>query len=281
MTPASPLPTFRDVAARGARIRFAEAGSGPPLVLVHDYLSSHVAWGDVLPELARHFYVITPDLPGFGESEKPPPSRYSYGADAFAESLVDLVAALGVGRVSICGHGLGGAIALTLAANHPHLVDRLVLVSPVVYPADPDRVSRLAAMPFVGPVFFKQLFGRSMFRSYLRERAYGGTAPVPWDRIDTLFDAFNVPAAREAAYATMLSLLDTRALMASVPRVLAPALVACGRRAPACPVEHGRRLARELRAARFEVFECGHSPAEQSAGAFAQIAVAFLTDKKG
>src|SRR5580704_16493068 len=80
--PAPRLPVTRDVAARGARIRFVEAGSGPPLVLVHDYLSSRVAWDDVLPRLATNFRVIVPDLPGFGESEKPPPARYRYDFDA-------------------------------------------------------------------------------------------------------------------------------------------------------------------------------------------------------
>ena len=85
MTPDPQEPLTRDVAARGARIRFVEAGHGPPLVLVHDYLSSHVAWDDVLPRLAQRFRVVVPDLPGFGDSEKPPPGRYRYGFDGFSE----------------------------------------------------------------------------------------------------------------------------------------------------------------------------------------------------
>ena len=88
-------PAVRDVAARGARIRFVDAGRGAPLVLVHDYLASHVTWDDVLAPLSRRFRVIAPDLPGFGESEKPPPGRYRYDFEAFSESLVDLVAAVG------------------------------------------------------------------------------------------------------------------------------------------------------------------------------------------
>src|SRR5579872_6883065 len=142
----------RDVAARGARIRFVEAGAGPPLVLVHDYLASRVAWDDVLPRLAPRFRVIVPDLPGFGESEKPPPGRYRYDFGAFSESLVDLLAALGVGRVSVCGHALGGAVALKLAATHPHVVDRLVLVNALVYPPRQDPLSRIAGMPIIGPL---------------------------------------------------------------------------------------------------------------------------------
>jgi pimeloyl-ACP methyl ester carboxylesterase len=271
----------RDVSARGARMRFVEAGKGSPLLLVHGYLSSHLAWDDVLPLLARDFRVIIPDLPGFGESEKPPPARYRYTFDAFAESLVDLIAALDLGRIALCGHGVGGAIALTLAANHPDVVDRLILVGPLVYPGGMDTVSRVATVPVVGAVLFKQLYGRVLFRNHFRQRMYGATSSVPWERVDQLFELFNAPAAREAAHATMLSMQDTRSLVAMVPRVSAPTLVGWGRADRSLPVAHGRRLARELRHARLEVFECGHSPAEECPDAFAEAASAFLKEPSG
>ncbi len=266
-------PVTHDVAARGARIRFVEAGSGPPLVLVHDYLASRVTWDDVLPRLAANFRVIVPDLPGFGESEKPPPSRYRYGFDGFSESLVDLLAALGLGRVSICGHAMGGAVALTLAAGHAHVVDRLVLVNPLVYPPRPDALSRIVGIPVLGPLVFKQLYGRSLFRS--RFATSGTSSP----RVDHLFEMFDAPAAREAAYATMCSMLDTRPLTASVPRVTAPTLVAWGRSNRTSPVDQGRRLARELGGARFEVFDCGMSPPEECPAAFANAVTAFLASR--
>jgi pimeloyl-ACP methyl ester carboxylesterase len=269
----SRLPVTRDVAARGARIRFIEAGSGPPLVLVHDYLASRLAWDDVLPRLAERFRVIVPDLPGFGESEKPSPSRYHYGFQGFSESLIDLLAALGLGRVSVCGHAMGGAVALTMAAAHAHIVEKLVLVNPLVYPPRTDALSRLAGVPLLGPFVFKQLYGRALFRT-----RFGGTAAA---RREQLFELFDVPAAREAAYATMCSILDTRPLTASLPRVTAPTLVAWGRSNRASPVEQGRRLARELRGARFEVFECGSSPAEEVPVAFAAAVTAFLASGKG
>lgn len=261
------------MAARGARIRFTEAGEGPPLVLVHDYLASRVAWEDVQPYLATRFRVIVPDLPGFGESEKPPPSRYRYDFDGFAESLVDLLAAIGVGRVSVCGHAMGGAVALTLAATHPHVVDKLVLVNALVYPPRQDALSRLAGMPVIGPLVFKQLYGRTL----LRARFDGASSR----HVDRLFEIFDVPAAREAAYATMLSMLDTRPLTASVPRVTAPTLVAWGRSYRASPLEQGRRLARELGGARFEVFDCGRSPAEECPEAFASVVTSFLANGAG
>jgi pimeloyl-ACP methyl ester carboxylesterase len=274
------LVTTRDVAARGARIRFVEAGDGPPLVLLHDYLASRAAWDDVLPGLATRFRVIAPDLPGFGESEKPPPSRYRYDFDAFCESLADLVAALGLGRVSLCGHAMGGAVALTVAATYAHVVDKLVLVNPLVYPPRPDTLSRIAGLPILGPVVFKQLYGRSLFRSRFLEGAATNDGAAS-RRVDHFFDLFDVPAAREAAYATMHAMLDTRPLTASVPRVKAPTLVAWGRTNRAAPVEQGRRLARELGGARFEVFDCGRSPAEECPEAFTSAVVSFLANGAG
>jgi pimeloyl-ACP methyl ester carboxylesterase len=272
--------TFHDVAARGARIRFAEAGTGAPLILVHDYLASRVVWDDVVPRLAERFRVIAPDLPGFGESEKPPPGRYRYDFEAFSESLVDLIAAVGLSRVSICGHALGGAVALTMAATHGDLVEKLILVNPLVYPPRPDALTRIVGIPVLGPLLFKQLYGRTLFRNRFLGRERGATG-ASTHRVDHLFELFDVPAAREAAYATLHAMLDTRPLMASVPRVKTPTMVAWGRASRTSPLDQGRRLARELGGARFEVFDCGSSPAEELPEEFARAVSAFLLEGAG
>ena len=77
---------------------------------------------------------------------------------------------------------------------------------------------------------------------------------------------------------TMNAMLDTRPLTASVPRVTAPTLVAWGRGNRTSPVEQGRRLARELGGARFEVFDCGRSPAEECPEAFTTAVTSFLAN---
>jgi 2-hydroxy-6-oxonona-2,4-dienedioate hydrolase len=114
-----------------------------------------------------------------------------------------------------------------------------------------------------------------MFRSHFKDKIDPRTA-----RVEYLFDLFNAPAAREAAYATMVSMQDTRPLLASIPRVTAPTLVAWGREDRSQTLEQGRRLARELRGARFEVFECGHSPQEECPEAFVETVSLFLVGKK-
>jgi pimeloyl-ACP methyl ester carboxylesterase len=270
----------RDVNARGTRVRFIEAGKGPTLLLVHGYLTSHVMWEDALAALSASFHVVVPDLPGFGESEKPSPSRYPYTFDAFAESLVDLVAALDLPRVSVCGHALGGAVALAMAADHPDVIDRLVLVSPIVYPPNINTIIRLAMQPVFGPIFFKQIYGARLFRSHFERYVYG-RAKVPSERIDYLYEVFNAPAAREAAYATMSGMLDTRSLVARLPRITAPTLVTWGRYDPSSPITYGRRIAREIRGARLDVFESGHSPAEECPLPFVEAVTSFLREPHG
>jgi len=275
----------RDVSARGARIRFVEAGEGPALILLHDALASHATYERAIGHLASSFRVIAPDLPGFGGSEKPDPQRYAYGYDAFAESIFDLVAALGLGRVHVCGHAMGGGIALALAARHRAIVHKLVLVDALVYPADEPLLERAGRIPVLGGLLWKQLVGGAMFRAHLERSLYArGASPsspssspkaAPPGRIDTLYAAFNAPAARQAAHATIVAKADTRPLVARLPRVTAETLVIWGRDDLLAPVEHGRRLARELKA-RFDVLECGRCPPDEDPEGFASIVTSFL-----
>jgi pimeloyl-ACP methyl ester carboxylesterase len=265
----------KDVSARSARIRFVEGGSGTPLVLLHDFGASHATFRAAAETLSASFRVVAPDFPGFGASEKPDPQRYAYGYDAFAESVFDLVAALGLGRVHVCGHGMGAGVALTLAAKHPALVDKLVLTSALVYPTNEHALERAGRVPVLGALLWKQIMGQALYRAYLLGTVHAGAKRVTDGRLDGHFADFNAPAARQAAHATLVAKGDTRPLVARLPRVSADALVVWGRDDRVSPVEHGRRLARELRA-RFEVLECGRCPPDEQPDAFASTLASFL-----
>lgn len=268
----------RDVSTRGARIRFVEAGDGPPVVLLHDALAGHETFLRTMEHLASSFRVIAPDLPGFGGSEKPDPQRYAYGYEAFADSVFDLVAALGLGRVHLCGHAMGGGVALALATRRSAIVHRLVLVDALVFPADEHGLDRAGRIPVLGDLLWRQIVGGALFRAYLEGAVYAGTSRPPKDsapRMDAFFSAFNSPAARQAAHATLVAKADTRSLVARLPRVTAETLVVWGRDDGLAPVEHGRRLARELKA-RLEVLDCGRCPPDEDPEGFASVVRPFL-----
>ncbi len=272
--------SHRDVTASGVRLRVAEHGEGPPVLFVHGIFFDHTTWSGVARALGEEFHAVALDLPGFGESEKPPPARFPYGVDAFTEAVADLYAGLGLGRVPVVGHGLGGAVALTLAARHPELVSQLVLVDTLCYETTRGLERQLALLPFLGSFVFRQLWGRTAFRKFFRDRLLSSTAAVPMDRINYYYDQFNTPAARGSALATLRATADSRSVVAQTGRVTTPTLVVWGRHDKVFPAGFGQRLAREINGCGFELLDAGHSPQEEQPEVLARIVGAFLRDER-
>jgi pimeloyl-ACP methyl ester carboxylesterase len=255
-------------------------GKGPPLVLLHGLFVDHSTWDDVAAKLSEEFQIVAPDLPGFGESEKPSPGRFPYGIDAFTEAVADLYAGLDLGRAAVVGHALGGAVALTLAARHPELVERLVVIAPLSQPANLDVRSRIGLLPVVGGFVFKQLWGRASFRSFFRATMLSPGSTIPSDRIDRYFELFSSPLARGAALATLRATVDTRAVVAHTRRLQTPTLVLWGRDDAVIDPRVGQRLAREIPGARFELVPSGHAPQEERPEELAALIARFLREER-
>jgi pimeloyl-ACP methyl ester carboxylesterase len=105
--------------------RCRTVGHGPAVLVLHGWGASIEAVGSIITALEGSCTVHAVDLPGFGETGLPP---RAWGVEDYAEWVRALLGALGVPRVSIVGHSHGGRVALHLAAHHPELIDRLVLV---------------------------------------------------------------------------------------------------------------------------------------------------------
>jgi pimeloyl-ACP methyl ester carboxylesterase len=268
--------TQRDVKANGVRLRVLEEGDGPPVILLHGLFMNHHTWDGVASALAGEFRLVAPDFPGFGDSEKPSTSRFPYDVAAFAEVVADLYAGLDIGRAAVVGHGLGGAVALTLAARHPELVSRLVLVDSLCFDAPLDFRRSIAVLPVVGGFVFKQFWGRATFRAFFRSMVLSGSEGLPLSKIDAYYDAFNDPAARGSALATLRATTDTRAVAAQTVRIDVPTLVVWGRRDRIFPARLGQRLARQIRGAGFELMDSGHAPQEECPADFSAVAARFL-----
>ncbi len=272
----------RDVNARGVRTRAVTAGNPkkPTLLLIHDFLVSHLDWDEVIGPLAENFYVVAPDLPGFGESEKPDPARYTYTIEALSEAVVDVIAALGVGRASLVGHGLGAAIAITIAAEHAELVQRVVLEDALCYPPSRKIAPQLSLVPLFGGVFFKQFYSRAMFRSYFQRTWFGPKSHVPLARIDRYYELLSTPNARESAHAVMHAMFETRPVIARLGRIQAPVLVVWGHDDKLMPVQHGQRLAHEITGAMLQIMDSGHAPHEEATSLFVEHVTQFLMGRR-
>ena len=126
-----------------ALLHAQEAGVGETLVLLHGIATDHHIWDVVVPELATERHVVTLDLPGFGASA---PVGADYDLRRVADRIVRGLAGRGLqGPFDLVGHSLGGGIAITLAATHPRLVRRLVLVAPAGLRPLPAAISNVLA----------------------------------------------------------------------------------------------------------------------------------------
>jgi pimeloyl-ACP methyl ester carboxylesterase len=108
------------------RVHYAEAGSGPPLLLLHGWPQHFWCWRRVVPLLAGDFRLICPDLRGFGWTGAP---GRGYDSETFAADAIALLDALGVERVGVIGHDWGGFTSFLIALHHPGRVDRLLAMS--------------------------------------------------------------------------------------------------------------------------------------------------------
>jgi pimeloyl-ACP methyl ester carboxylesterase len=108
------------------RLAFAEAGDGPPLLLLAGLGCDRDFWAGHLPLLAGRVRAIAPDNRGSGESAAGPGP---YSAREMAGDALALLDELGVDRVDVVGHSLGGMIALEMALAAPSRVRSLALAA--------------------------------------------------------------------------------------------------------------------------------------------------------
>ena len=118
--------THRFVQAGAVELHVAEAGTGPPLLLVHGWPQHWWSWRAVIPELARTHRVICPDLRGHGWSQAP---RGGYAKATLAADLLALLDALGIEQVAYAGHDWGGWIGFELARLAPERLSGLLAIS--------------------------------------------------------------------------------------------------------------------------------------------------------
>jgi haloacetate dehalogenase len=116
-----------DIETGEARIACRIGGSGPPLLLLHGYPQTHVAWHRIAPVLARHYTVIATDLRGYGDSSGPQQAdAAAYSKRTMARDQVAVMQHFGFSRFGIVGHDRGARVGYRLVLDHPGMVAAFV-----------------------------------------------------------------------------------------------------------------------------------------------------------
>ena len=121
----------RFVNVKGVRIHYLESGGtgegSAVLLMVHGWGGSAVDWERLLPILPPDLRAIAVDLPGCGLSDKP---DAAYDMSYFMDALRSFCEALGIPRVILAGHSMGGQIAVHFTTRFPDMVEKLILIDP-------------------------------------------------------------------------------------------------------------------------------------------------------
>ncbi|QJY44900.1 alpha/beta fold hydrolase [Pseudonocardia broussonetiae] len=254
----------REVTSGGVTLHVRETPGpdGIPAVYVHGLSGSATNWTDLAGLLSDRAAGTAVDLPGFGHSR--PLATPDWSPDAHADAVLCFLAGRGE-RVHLLGNSLGGAIAISVAARRPELVETLTLVSPAMPDRRPDprRIADprllLSLVPVIGARAKAQMAALTPVERAQQtiDLCFGDPGRAPPERLAEAAEEIarrgRVAWAREAVLGTAGAMISSWALgglWRQAARVQAPTLVVWGDRDRLVSPRHAARTAATIPGAR-------------------------------
>ena len=255
----------RSTTVAGYRVHYYAMGpqTGPPVVLVHGLGARAEDWQNLAPYLVRAGYrVYLPDLPGYGQSEKP--AAFSYSVPDEAAVIVGFLDVLGLRQVDLGGWSMGGWIAQRVAADHPARVGKLLLFDSaglheqpswdtrLFTPSTPAELDQLDALLMPNPPTVPDFVASDILRHSER----------------------NAWVIRRALASMLTGRSTTDNLL---PGLKMPVLIVWGAEDRITPLSQAEKMHRLMPQSLLDVFPaCGHLAPSQCAAQIAPDVVAFL-----
>ncbi|WP_330474571.1 alpha/beta fold hydrolase [Terrabacter sp. C0L_2] len=267
---------------RGHDLSYVDTGEGSAILFIHGLLGSHENWTHLVDRLDTDHRVVIPDLFGHGASAKPV-GDYSIGSHAAI--LRDLIDRLGIERVTLVGHSLGGGIAMQFCYLFPERVEALVLVSSGGLGRTVSPLLRSATLP--GAELVLPVIASAWVRERVESvgRAVRGLgwrpsadASAAWKGFTSLSDA----ESRRAFLATTRGVIDPGGQTVNARGHLTTGqhirtLVIWGTRDRMIPVGHAERAHEIFPGAEVVLFEgAGHFPHLEQPDRFASVLERFI-----
>lgn len=267
----------RLVQVDGLTWHYLQAGAGQPLVLVHGLLGHSFSWRQTLPALAREYEVFAVDLPGSGNSDRPPGDVF---LRATSKRLLRFLDALEISRCDMLGTSYGGAVAIMAASLSPKRVERLILAEPVnPWSSHGKLLALFLSNSVIAPVLLRVAPHLGMLQDFYFQRLFGDTRRI---RPGSL-EGYMRPLLRSGILEHKLRLLrtwnrDLAELRSAIPQVQdIPTLLIWGDQDAAVSLSSAQELKRHFRDCRMLILEgIGHLPYEEAPDEFNRAVLAFL-----
>lgn len=257
---------------------YYEAGAdrSEPILLLHGMSASGDSFRELMAALASDFWLIAPDIPGFGYSENTSPYTFPH----LVEWLAAFTGQLKVQPVHILGHSFGGALGVSFALAYPHDVQSLVLLAPsVLRPGKyPDWLRHLSKTTLAERALqIGVSASRLMLQRQMRAAFYepGRFEDELWER-----RARDYELARASAAVLRASALHD--IRSELDRIQQRSCIIWGQNDPVLDPDDARRLSDLMPASRTTLHllpECGHVPQIEQQERVVHIVRSFLDDR--
>ncbi len=277
--------TYHRVEVEGLNIFYREAGpkDAPTIVLLHGFPSSSRQYDPLIPLLAPRYHLIAPDFPGFGHSDAPPPSSYTYTFDNLAKTTNAFLDKLKISRATFYLHDYGAPVGFRMMVMRPDRVQAVIAQNANTYDEGLGPKWALIRKYWADPKAHPEVFEAFMSLAATEQRHTAGTSHPERYNPDTWTDEFahlSKPGQREIQAAL---LYDYRTNVASYPAWQAwlrehrpPTLVAWGRNDPSFVAAGGDAFKRDLPDAEIHQLDAGHFVFDEQTDEVARLVIAFM-----
>ena len=268
------------VSVGGIDVRYAIAGEGPAVLLVHGLASSMITWYCNIEAVAEAgFTAIALDLPGYGDSGMA--DHLDYDPESGARFLADFTAELGIDRFSVVGNSAGGLIAGVTALKYPDRVDKVVLVAAAGLGRRLSWPLRIISVPVLGELIYKpHRFSKTAIvkRIFFRPPAILDDILPEMLRVRCLPHAPQVMLRSVRSGVNLLGLRREHNILHRLRDHPTPVLAVWGEDDLVIPPVKAEDVKRALPHATIHVLpECGHWPQMEKPEQFNRILTKFLS----
>jgi pimeloyl-ACP methyl ester carboxylesterase len=293
---AAPIPstnattTYRRVEVNGIDIFYREAGpeNAPTIVLLHGFPSSSREFDTLIPLLATKYHLIAPDYPGFGLSDAPAPTAYTYTFDHLAQTMSDFLEKLEVAHYTVYLHDYGAPIGFRIILAHPDRLRTLIIQNGNIYKAGLGAKWTRIAEYWAEPKAHPEVLSAFLSFEATKERHVAGTShPDRYDP-DTWISEYT-DLSRPGQREIQEDLLDDyRTNVASYPKWQAwlrdhqpPTLVVWGEHDPSFIAPGAEAFKQDLPNAKIHLLDAGHFALDEKTDEIANLILQFMARHSG
>ena len=290
MESTSQTTTYHRVRVDDVGIFYREAGpkDAPTIVLLHGFPSSSREFDTLIPLLATHYRLIAPDFPGFGHSDAPPPSNYSYTFDHLAKTIDDLLGVLKLERYTLYLHDYGAPVGFRIMMRHPERLHGLIIQNGNIYRDSLGSKWERIAEYWANPRAHPEIVNAFLSLDATEQRHTAGTSHPERYNPDTWSDEYahlSKPGQREIQAEL---LYDYQTNVSSYPTWQAwlrdhrpPTLVAWGANDPSFTALGAQAFQRDLPDAEIHLLDAGHFALDEKTDQIAGLILDFMARHPG